>query len=419
MARRLLNDCFLHDKERMRHDEAVALLRERLQPITGEETAKLSDAHGRILARDVIAPRPVPAYDNAAVDGYAFAHDDYVRLNGRLAVSQRIAAGHPSDNPIKAGHTARIFTGAAIPAGTDSVAMQEDVAAVGDNSVEIPAGLKKGANTRLAGEDLKAGSPVVAAGTVLRPQDMAAIASTGAAEITCHKRLRVALLSTGDEIVSPGNELRRGQVFDSNHAMLSGLLAPLGVAVTRLGILSDKADLVRRTIETAAADHDVIITTGGASRGEEDHIVATLDEIGSLAMWQLAIKPGRPMNFGQIGDCAFMGLPGNPVAVMVCFLLYVRPALRRLAGGLFGEPRRFPVAAAFTMRKKPDRREFLRGILRGSGCDIAVERYPRDGSGLISSLRAADGLIEIDEATTSVSPGDCVNFVPFGEFVDL
>lgn len=417
-ARKLLDDCFLHDKERMRHDEVLAMLRERLSCVVDTETVALRHAHRRIAAADMAAPRPVPLHENAAVDGYAFAHASYVARNGELTVSARLAAGDTTRHEIAEGECARIFTGAAMPRGADTVAMQEDCTVSGDRIV-VPKGLKAGANRRHAGEDLAAGASVIEAGQSLRAQDIAALASMGVDEVVVRRRLRVAILATGDELVAPGGDIRHGQVFDSNSAMLTALAEAAGAAVTGYGILRDKAGRIEATLAKAAANSDLVITTGGASRGEEDHMLNALDRLGKRHLWQIAVKPGRPMMFGQVGDCVVTGLPGNPVAAFVCFLLYVRLAMALLAGARWREPARFPLPAGFTLgRKKPDRREFLRGFLdtdAGTGRPL-VRKYPRDGSGLISGLRAADGLIELDEERTSVEEGDLVDFIPFSEF---
>ena len=415
--RRLQDDCFATDRDRLRHDEAISILRARVATVVGTETIPLAEAAGRVLAAPVLSPRPVPAEDNSAVDGYAFAHADYLAAGGVLPVTGRAAAGHPLGHALSTGSAARIFTGAVMPEGADSVAMQEDCEPAtreGAEFVSIPKGLKSGANRRKAGEDLAAGGLVASAGSRLRPQEVAAIASTGAATVDVFSRLRVALVSTGDEIVRPGAALRPGQVYDFNHYLLAALLGTLDVAPTDAGILPDRPDIVRTTLADLAATHDAILTTGGASRGEEDHLVASLDELGSRHIWQLAVKPGRPMSFGQIGGAAIFALPGNPVAAFVCFLLYVRPFLAAMGGARWVEPPRFLVPARFEIAsKKPDRREFLRGRLVGEGADLGVEKFERDGSGLITSLREADGLIEIPEPVRAVRRGEPVRFLPF------
>jgi molybdopterin molybdotransferase len=298
--------------------------------------------------------------------------------------------------------------------------MQEDAAvqtANGRTTVALPAGLRPGANVRRAGEDVAAGATVLAAGAVLRPQDVAALASLGVAEVACFARLRVAIVSTGDEVVRPGAALGEGQVYDANAPMLASLITSAGAVATDLGVLPDDLPQVTARLAEAASQFDVIITSGGASQGEEDYLVAALDALGKRHLWQLAIKPGRPMSFGQIGDCVVLGLPGNPVAVLVCFLLYAWPLLRRMGGADWREPRRFPLPALFAFPgRKVGRREFWRGVLKETPSGLAVDKFARDGSGLISGLREADGLIDIPEDVVEVKPGDRVAFIPFAEF---
>ncbi|MCX2723015.1 gephyrin-like molybdotransferase Glp [Roseibium salinum] len=417
----LLDDCFLHDKDRLRHDEALAILKDRLSPVASRETVSLADALERILAEDITAPRNVPLADNSAVDGYAFRHADFETTGGFFRLQQRIAAGHATDIALAPWAAARIFTGAVMPPGADTVAMQEDCETHqqdGHDFVIVPQGLKIGANCRKAGEDVAEGAAVLSAGHCLRPQDLAAIASTGRARIDVYRKLKVGLVSTGDELRRPGDLMNLGDVYDSNHFLLRGLCAALPVEIEDFGILKDDAALVEVTLKDAASRCDVVLTTGGASRGDEDHILKALDTLGKRHMWQLAIKPGRPMMFGNIGASAFLGLPGNPVAAMVCFLLYVRPVISLLAGSGFCEPQGFEVPAAFDVpTKKPDRREFYRGYL---GTDetgaTVVHKFMRDGSGLITGLREADGLIEIPEEVTAIRRGEPVRFLPFSGF---
>jgi molybdopterin molybdotransferase len=421
MTTKLIDDCFVLDKDRLPHDEAIAILKSRVWPVAGVEPVKLADAAGRFLAEAVISPRPIPAHDNAAVDGYAFAHKAYDQANGtQFRVVGQGAAGHPFSGSLSPDSTVRIFTGAVMPHGLDTVAMQEDVRLEGsgdDRWALIPPGLKAGANRRLAGEDAKAGAAVLEPGARLRPQDVASAAAAGLDRLSCFAKLKVGILSTGDEILRPGEAFSAGKVYDANAPMLHGLIQGAGAEAVDLGLLPDKAELVKAALAKAARAYDAMILSGGASQGAEDHVVKSLDALGKRHLWQIAIKPGRPMSFGQIGDCVVLGLPGNPVAVFVCFLIYVRPVLTRLAGGTWPEPQRFPLPAAFTQKKKVGRREFWRARLANdaSGKVVAL-KFPRDGSGLISSLREADGLIEVAEDIAEVKQGDLVDFVPFTSF---
>jgi molybdopterin molybdotransferase len=403
------------------HAEALAILKARVQPVADVEAVAVADAGGRILAETAIAPHPVPAHTNAAVDGFSFAASDYNRDAGSsFVVAGRSAAGRPLAAKPVPGHAVRIFTGAVMPEGHDTVAMQEDarVDTGGDRQVvRIPSGLKAGANVRKAGEDVRAGEALLQPGAVLRPQDLAALASIGTSTVTCFKRIEVAVVSTGDEIVRAGASLGAGGVYDANAPMLSALVAAAGARISDLGVLPDNLDAVTEQLGEAAGKFDAIITSGGASRGEEDHIAKAIEALGKRHLWQLAVKPGRPMSFGQIGDTIVVGLPGNPVAVFVCFLLYVWPLLRRMGGAPWPEPRRYPLPAVFEFaNRKLGRREFWRGILRETPQGLGVDKFARDGSGLISGLRAADGLIDIPEDVPAIKPGDTVQFIPFSEF---
>lgn len=419
--RKLLDDCFLHDKDRLRHDMAIDILRSNLRGVCETEVIDLGSANGRILAGEIAAGRNIPSTDNSAVDGYAYCAADYEETGGFLPVIARIAAGDTREIEIPPKCAVRIFTGAIMPKGVDTIAMQEDCEQHdqdGGRFVVIPPGLKEGANRRRAGEDVKTGDVIAKPGQRLDAPLLAAIASTGTCEISVFKSLKIAVFSSGAELREPGREAQTGEVYDSNRYLLKSLLSGLPVEVTDLGILPDDFDAIRDTIAKAAQQHDVILSSGGASRGEEDHIIDALDELGKRHLWQLAIKPGRPMTFGQIADTVFFGLPGNPVACLVCFLLYVRPSLFVLNGAEWSEPRRYPLPAGFSIEeKKPDRREFWRAMVRtGPDGKQHLEKFARDGSGLITGLREADGLIEVGEDITSVSKGDTLSFIPWSEF---
>jgi molybdopterin molybdotransferase len=421
MTFKLDDDCFVLDKDRLPHHDAIAILKARVRPVVGVQDVPLADAAGRFLAEAVASPRPIPAHDNAAVDGYAFAYSFYDKGTGaRLAIVGEASAGHPLQDAPPPDRAVRIFTGAVMPHGFDTVAMQEDVVVkdeAGFRYAILPPGLKQGANKRLAGEDTKEGAVLLEAGGRLRPQDVASAAATGLDWLRCYAPLKIAIASSGDEILHPGEAFTPGKVYDANAPMLKGLVkAAVGADAVELGVLRDNAERVRAALSQASKAYDAVIISGGTSQGAEDHVVRSIDALGRRHLWQIAIKPGRPMSFGQIGDSVVIGLPGNPVAVFVCFLMYVRPVLNRLAGGQWPELVRYPLPAAFSQRKKLGRREFWRARLTKAGEQLQVAKFPRDGSGLISSLRESDGLVEVSEEVEEVRAGEIVDFIPFCEF---
>lgn len=413
----LTDDCFAFGGKLMPIEDALAELERRLPPIDEAEAAPLIGAEGRILAADIVAGRSVPPHDNSAVDGYGVRFAD-LAADGptRLPVAGRVAAGHPFSGALPARSALRVFTGATLPAGVDTVLMQEDCEVDG-NIVSTPPGIRKGANYRLAGEDVAKGSTILRRGRRLRTADPGLAASIGLAELPVFRRLRVALFSTGDEVREPGTAAPEGAVYDANRFTLHGLLRRLGCEVTDLGILPDDAGRLRRALGDAAPAHDVLITSGGVSGGEEDHVKQAVEQAGgAVHAWRLAIKPGRPVALGQIGSTAFIGLPGNPVAVMVTFLLVARPLLLRRAGAARTATRLFPVTAAFGYRKKKDRREYVRVTLESGedGRPRAI-KHPSDGAGVLSSVVESDGLVELREDVTEIRPGETVSFLSFDD----
>nr|WP_244314220.1 gephyrin-like molybdotransferase Glp [Pannonibacter sp. XCT-53] len=414
-----VDDCLRPGPVRLTHEAALARLAARPLPLPPTTEVPLADALGRVLAGPVTAPRDVPAADTAAVDGYAFRHGDLDPAGGFFRLEARLAAGHPGQAALSPWAAARIFTGAVMPAGADTVAMQEDCASGiedGVSVVRVPLSLRKGANRRRAGEDLTAGTRLLEPGDRLRPQDLAALASIGLDRIPVRARLRLGLLSTGDELLRPGlDQPRPGGLYDANHFLLAGLAAACPVTVTDLGICGDRRDALQLALGEAAAAHDLIVTSGGASHGEEDHLVAVLSALGQVEILDLAIKPGRRLVLGRIGDTDVIGLPGNPVAAMISFLLYARPLILRRAGATVTPPHRLMVAAGFSLpSRKTGRREFHRArLVPGPDGTLVADLYARSGSGLISSLRAADGLVELAEDVASVAPGAPVPFLSF------
>ena len=412
----LSDDCFAFGGELMTAGEALALLAERLDVVVEPEPVALRKALGRILAADVTSDLAVPPHDNAAVDGYAVSFDDLdADRETRLPVTARVAAGQALDRAARPGEAIRIFTGAPMPVGMDTVLMQEDCRADGDDVI-IPPGIKRGANRRHAGEDIAAGSVILEAGRRLKPQDLGLAASIGRATLDVYQRLRVALFSTGDEIREVGDELPPGCVYDANRYALAGLLETLGCAVDDLGILPDAFDAIRDALRDAARTHDLIVTSGGVSIGDEDHVRDAVTELGSIHFWRLAIRPGRPLALGQVAEIPFLGLPGNPVAVMVTFMRFARPAILLMAGCRDIAPKTFHVRASFGYKKKLNRREWLRvSLFTDDDGAPAVRKFPRDGAGILSSMVAADGLVELPEDLAAIEPGAMVEFLPFSE----
>jgi molybdopterin molybdotransferase len=411
----LSDDCFAVGGGLLTVAEALAEIDARLSRVVGSEMVALRAAAGRILASDVVATMNLPPHANSAVDGYAVAHSDLLPdRETLLPVTGRAAAGHPLDRCARHGEAIRIFTGAPMPDGTDTVMMQEDCI-IEDGGVRLKPGIKKGANRRHAGEDVAEGEIALPAGRLLRAPDLGLAAALGRRELCVFRPLRVALLSTGDEVCDPGAPLPSGAIYDANRFMLGALFAGLGCVVTDFGIYPDREAALVDALAGAGAGHDLIVTSGGVSTGEEDHVKSAVERLGTLHFWRLAIKPGRPVALGQVNGVPLIGLPGNPVAVIVTFIVLARPLIARLAGATPRVPRLFPVRAGFSYRKRPGRREYLRASLERDGDTIAATKYPRDGAGILSSIVRSDGFIILDEATNSLVAGTMVDFLPFSE----
>jgi molybdopterin molybdotransferase len=419
----LTDDCFAFSGPLLRLDDMERLIRERILPVAENEHVPLHGARGRVVAQDVKAPVDLPPFDNSAVDGYAVQHADLqADKETKLPVSGRLTAGARANPAIKPGTAIRIFTGAAMPKGADTVFMQEDVTVEGDR-VTVPKGLKLGANRRLAGEDVPAGAIVLPSGTVLEAQHIALAAALGLTEILVRRRLTVAIFSTGDEVVEPGSVRAGAAIYDSNRFLLTELLERLGAIVTDLGILADDPEKLSRKLTEAAASHDLIITSGGVSTGEADYVRDAVERIGKLVFWRVAIKPGRPVALGVIPTlsgqgAAFVGLPGNPVAVFVTFVRVVKPLLRRLSGARPDKLVPLPVRAAFAYKKKKDRREYVRVALkRAPDGEIEALKHPQDGAGILTSLTETDGLLEFPEDVTTIEPGARVGFLSYAALI--
>ena len=414
----LSDDCFAFGGPMMSVDEAVAMIAARVSAVDGVETVSLAAADGRILASAISAPLPLPPFTNSAVDGYAVRSGDLLRTEEAVfPVTGRVQAGASAQAPVEPGHAVRIFTGAPMPQGADTVFMQEDVR-LDQGRVVLPAGLKPGANVRPAGEDIAAGHSALKSGQRLRPQDVALVAAFGLTHIDVRRRIRVAVFSTGDELVSPGAPRAAAQLFDSNRFMLMAMLVRLGCEVSDLGILGDDRAALANALKKAADAHDLILTTGGVSTGEEDHVKASVEDVGTLVLWRMAIKPGRPVAMGIIGGTPLIGLPGNPVASFVTFVHVVRPTVLALAGAAQQQLVPMPVRAAFSYKKKIARREYVRVNLRkGEDGVLEAVKFPREGAGLLSSLVDTDGLVELGEDITQVEPGQTVGFLSYASLI--
>jgi molybdopterin molybdotransferase len=413
----LSDDCFAFGGSLLDIDAARRMIFERVKPVDGIEPVPLRRALGRTLAHDITAPIAVPGFDNSAVDGYAVRFDDLDPASDTvLRCVDRIAAGHDPTAALTAGLAARIFTGAVLPKGADVVIMQEDCRRDGDH-VTIRPGIKRGANTRRAGEDVAPGSLALAAGRRLGPAELGLLAALGLAQVPVRRRLSVALLSTGDEVREPGEPLAGRQIYDANRFILAGMLDRLGVEVTDRGIVPDDPASLGETLQQAAAESDLIVTSGGVSTGEEDHIRSAIANHGSLYFWRLAIKPGRPVAMGQIGATPLAGLPGNPVAALLTFALVARPMIEALSGTTPHVARRFRVVSDFSYSKKMGRREYVRVSLDEGAGLARARRYHKEGAGMLTSLTETDGLVELGEDTTRVQPGTEVDFVPYSELI--
>jgi molybdopterin molybdotransferase len=414
----LSDDCFAFGGELLSVEQAAALMARQVTPIVETETVELAKADRRVLAEDLVAPIPLPPFDNSAVDGYAVRHADLAAEGEtRLRIGGRIAAGDAAQSAVAPGEAIRIFTGAPMPAGADTVYMQEDCR-IENGAVILPAGLKIGANRRLAGEDVARGAVAVTAGRRLQPADVALAAALGFSRLKVRRPVRVALFSTGNEIVAQGKTLPPAALYDSNRFLLLSLLARAGAETTDLGILRDDKATVAAAVGAAAENHDLILTSGGVSTGDADHVRAAVEGIGRLVFWRLAIKPGRPVAMGVVGGAAFVGVPGNPVAALVTFINVVRPLIFRLCGAVVAPPTSVSARATFYHRKKKDRREYLRGTLRQSANGPEAYKQAVEGAGILSSVAQSTGFIVLPENVTEIAPGDAVQFLPYESVIN-
>lgn len=401
--------------------DALATLLAAAKPLAGTETLSTFDALNRVLAADVVSTLDVPPMNTSSMDGYAVRVADLAQGSRHLPVSQRIPAGH-APQPLAAGTAARIFTGATVPPGADAVVMQEQTETV-DGAVNILHAPKAGEWITAQGADIRKGSVVLPAGTRLSPAALGLAASVGCATLTVTRRVKVAVFFTGDELTMPGAPLKPGAIYNSNRFTLTGLLRNLGCEVTDYGIVPDQLDATRATLREAAAEHDFILTSGGVSVGEEDHVKPAVEAEGRIAMWQIAMKPGKPLAFGAVrrpgkegaapDEAFFIGLPGNPVSSFVTFLLFVRPFLLRLAGATHVSPRALSLRADFTQGKSDRRNEFLRARVNPAG---GLDLFSNQSSAVLTSTVWGDGIID-NPPNHQISAGETVRFIPFTELL--
>jgi len=393
-----------YDPNALRVDKAREAIKACMKPVSATEKVAIRSALGRVLAQDVVPAIDVPSHDNSAMDGYALrlSKDKTYREIGTAL------AGRPFAGKVGPGECVRIMTGAVMPEGTDTVVIQEIVKAE-NGTIQVPDGQKTGQNVRYAGEDLKVGVPVLAPGKLLRPAEIGLVASLGISHIEVKKRLRVAFFSTGDELASIGTTLKEGEVYDSNRYTLHGMLSRLGVEILDLGVVRDDPALLEKAFQKASRDADVVVTTGGVSVGEADFVKQLMAKLGEVLFWKIAMRPGRPMAFGRIGDAFLFGLPGNPVAVMVTFYQFVRDSLLHLSGRTDGyEIPLLKAIAAENLRKVPGRTEFQRGILFKDADEWKVKITGQQGSGVLRSMSEANCFIVLEHDRGKVQAGETV-----------
>lgn len=399
------------------YDDALELLTGSISPVAGIVERELRTALGAVLAEPVDAAIDVPGCAMSAMDGYAINTADLAERGAtHMPVSQRIpAGGDPA--PLEAGSAARIFTGAPLPEGADAVVMQEQVEA-GADGISFEVRPQSGSNVRPAGNDIRSGDRILQQGCRLRAQDIGIAASVGLQTLPVYAPIRVGIFFTGDELVEPGQEISGGKIYDSNRYTLRALLESLGCEIVDLGLVEDTLDATREAMRRAASQADLVVTTGGVSVGDEDHVRIALEQLGQLRLWRLAIKPGKPLAYGRIENTAFIGLPGNPVSVFATFCLFVCPLVRILQGRGWNKPIALPVPADFDWPRPDSRREFLRARLARNGSDeTVVQIYPNQDSGVLTSTVWADGFVEIPENGT-VRAGDTVDYLPFAQFLN-
>jgi len=393
-----------YDPNAMSVNQARQFIQQFLSPVSATEILPIRESLGRVLSADIISPNNVPNYNNSAMDGFAFKYSEGVKI---IKIIGTAFAGKPFNGEIKAGECVKIMTGAILPAGADSVVMQEHVVIKGE-SITLLRDIKPGANVRMAGEDLSLGQVVLARGHLMRPADLGLVASLGIGEVSAYKKVKVAFFSTGDELISIGKPLAEGQIYDSNRYTLFGMLSRLKVDILDLGAVPDDPKRLEATLLEAANEHNVVITSGGVSVGEADHMKGLLAQHGKVLFWKINMKPGRPLAYGKIGNAHYFGLPGNPVATMVTFYQLVREAIITLMGATYQPPPLFRVECTEPIKKATGRTEFQRGLLYDVGGIWKVKPTGAQGSAILSSMSQANCFIVLDESTGNLDAGASV-----------
>ena len=405
--------CFPNAADMLSVEDAIASLLQHAKPITETEQVDLIDAANRVLATNISSTIDVPGFDNSAMDGYAFSSSDMEQAQAEgLEITQRIPAG-TTGTPLQPGSAARIFTGAPVPEGVDTVAMQE-ICRIENNRMVLEKPVAAGANIRPRGNDIGTGDTILESGSVLRAAQLGLAASVGVGSVDVYRTLKIAIFSTGDELVQPGTPLAAGQIYNSNRYQMHGLLQAQGCEVIDLGTVPDTFEATRQALLAGQEQADMVLTSGGVSVGEEDHVKAALESVGELSLWRIRMKPGKPLAFGKIGATPFIGLPGNPVSAFVTFLLFARPYLQLMQGRTTAEPLSYPVQAGFSYHAK-HRREYVRVRLRQDAETLIAESFARQGSDVMRSVAWSDGLVEVAE-DSNIEPGDTVRFLPFSEW---
>jgi len=407
------------DSESISVERARHKILKKISPITTTENLTLHLSLNRVLAQDIVSKSNVPGHTNSAMDGYALSGDELPdAIPRQYKVIGTAYAGRPFKEQCHAGQCVRIMTGAAMPAGTDTVVMQEHSEKINVTNIRLAAGHRKGQNVRQAGEDIAEGSIVLKKGHHIQAADLGVMASIGIAEISAYRRPRIAFFSTGDELRSIGEPLGTGEIYDSNRYSLHGMLSQLNVEIIDLGVVRDKLTDLREAFETASSKADLVITTGGVSVGEADFVKDIVEQMGKIHIWKIAMKPGRPVTFGELDGAVFFGLPGNPVSVMTTFYQFVLPAIQQLSGQGARSPLTFEVLSDSILRKRPGRFECQRGILsRNETGQLTVCATAKQGSGILTSMSRANCLILLDENCNGINVGDYITVQPFNTYL--